>query len=322
MMAKLNITKPDDVVRRLSSAQLKNIQQVYKASYKRIDKLISKQNLGTFSGQKQKEILEDLKEKIWKEQEIVSKQIEQLLKTGIYDTALEAVEVSKEWMKSFGIEAEGAYSYVPAEIVKAIVSGQVYDKKWYLSKAIWMDLKRTQSDIEQIISQGLSMNMTTFDIAKDLEKYVNPSVKKDYDWSKTYPGVRKKVDYNALRLAKTLTSHAYQQTYQRTVSKNPFVKGVKWNIANNHKVCDVCKERATQNKYGLGKGIYPKDKVPMDHPNGQCVLTSVTVSSVEVADRLARWAKGGNDKAVDKWMDDMFENEKQKEKAKTKLRKK
>lgn len=322
MMAKLNITKPDDVVRRLSSAQLKNIQQVYKASYKRIDKLISKQNLGTFSGQKQKEILEDLKEKIWKEQELVSKQIEQLLKDGIYDTALEAVEVSKEWMKSFGIEAEGAYSYVPAEIVKAIVSGQVYDKKWYLSKAIWMDLKRTQSDIEQIISQGLSMNMTTFDIAKDLEKYVNPSARKDYDWSKTYPGVRKKVDYNALRLAKTLTSHAYQQTYQRTVSKNPFVKGVKWNIANNHKVCDVCKERATQNKYGLGKGIYPKDKVPMDHPNGQCVLTSVTVSSVEVADRLARWAKGGNDKAVDRWMDDMFENEKQKEKAKTKLRKK
>lgn len=321
-MKKVSLTKPDNVVKQVSLAQLKRIEAVYEKAYKEIQKIIDKQNLATFSGQMQRRNFEELKEKIWKEQEKVGKQIESILKYGMYDACEQAIEVSMGWLKEFGIELEGAFDYVPDEVIKSILTGQVYEQKWYLSKAIWNDVKRTQKDIEEIISTGLSMNLPSVDIAKDLEKYVNPSARKDYDWSRIYPGVKKKVDYNALRLSRTLISHAYQQTYQKTVSKNPFVEGVKWNIANNHRVCDICKQRATQNKYGLGKGIYPKDKVPMDHPNGQCVLTSYIPSSmIDISDRLADWAKGKKDNGIDDWMDEMFKNNKKAEEKKQKVKK-
>ena len=70
-------------------------------------------------------------------------------------------------------------------------------------------IKNTQGDIQYIVAQGIASQKSAFDIAKDLEKYVDPSAKKDWAWSKVYPGTKKVVDYNAQRLARTMVSHAY-----------------------------------------------------------------------------------------------------------------
>lgn len=308
-MAKLKLRPPEEVLKEISNEQVKQIHELYKKAYNQIKKEVNQleaSSKGTISEKLQIEQLKQLKKKIHSEITATSKQLESTIKEGMKKTVDVAIKNNLKWLEKYGLPIEEAYNYVPAEVIKSITTGQVYQGNWSLSKAIWQDVEKNQKDIEEIISIGLAQNKSSFDIAKDLEKYVNPDAKKDYDWSKTYPGVKKKVDYNALRLAKTLPSHAYQQAYSKTVDKNPFVTAVKWNIANNHKVCDICKDRATQDRYGLGKGIFPKDKVPMDHPNGQCVLSSVTVDSEDIADRLADWALGKEDKALDSWAKDLM----------------
>lgn len=308
MSSELKLRPPEEVLKEISNEQAKQIHELYKKTYNQIKKEVNQLEVsskGTVSEKLQIEQLKELKKKIHSEITATSKQLESTIKEGMKKTANVAIKNNLKWLEKYGLPIEEAYNYVPAEVIKSITTGQVYQGKWSLSKAIWQDVEKNQKDVEEIISIGLAQNKSSFDIAKDLEKYVNPDAKKDYDWSKTYPGVKKKVDYNALRLAKTLPSHAYQQAYSKTVDKNPFVTAVKWNIANNHKVCDICNDRATQDRYGLGKGVFPKDKVPMDHPNGQCVLSSVTVNSEDIADRLADWALGKEDKALDNWAKDL-----------------
>ncbi|WP_219666859.1 hypothetical protein, partial [Clostridioides difficile] len=68
------------------------------------------------------------------------------------------------------------------------------------SDRIWSNIDKTKKDLDYIVSRGLAEKRGSYDIAKDLEKYVNPKVKKDYDWSKVYPKSNKKIDFNAYRL--------------------------------------------------------------------------------------------------------------------------
>lgn len=307
-MPNLSLRTPEETLKELNEEQLKAIQKVYQNAYKNVKDKLKNFQSKTPSSELEKQELEKIKKNIHSEYKEVGGKIESLLKQGIEKASKVAVNVNVNWLKKVGINFKAAYSYVPKDIVESIVTGQIYKGNWSLSKAIWNDVEKNQKDIEQIIATGLAENKSSFDIAKDLEKYVNPKAKKDYDWSKVYPGTKKRIDYNALRLSKTLISHGYQQSYEKTVSKNPFVEGVKWEIANNHRVCDICKERAKQNKYGLGEGIYPKDKVPMDHPNGQCVLTSVIPPMTDVANRLVGWVNGKEDKALDNWAKDLTGN--------------
>ena len=42
--------------------------------------------------------------------------------------------------------------------------------------------------------------------------------------------------------------------------------------------------------YGLGPGIFPKDKLPLDHPNGMCTFEPVMLyDDEEIAELVADW---------------------------------
>ena len=71
----------------------------------------------------------------------------------------------------------------------------------------------------------------------------------------------------------------------------PFVIGYKWLTSNFHgSVCEICRERAETNHHGLGIGIFPKDDLPLDHPNGMCTFEAVMQKSLnEVGDKIAEW---------------------------------
>ena len=61
---------------------------------------------------------------------------------------------------------------------------------------------------------------------------------------------------------------------------------------------------SAENKFGLGPGIYPKDNVPLDHPNGQCFLTIVqNKSSAQVANDIANWYNGTGDQQMNAQID-------------------
>lgn len=221
------------------------------------------------------------------------------IRSNMKDVAVIITQDAKGFLDAYGLPIQGAYSHVPADIVQSVISGQLYAGDWTLSRALWLNTMETQKDVEKVIAIGIAENKSTYDIAKDLERYVDPSARKDWEWSKVYPNTRKVVDYNAQRLARTMVSHAYQQAFVRVTQKNPFVTKYQWLASNSDRTCEICEERDGQ--------LYDKDELPLDHPNGMCTFMAVIEDSPEqIADRLADWVEGKEDPDLDAWYKDIY----------------
>lgn len=191
------------------------------------------------------------------------------------------------------------------DVINRIATGKLYNGKWNLSSAIWSDNASKINEINSIVAKGILKNKSVYDIAKSLERYVNPNARKDYKWSNIFPGSRKVVDYNAQRLARTMVSHAYQESFVALTKKNPFIEAYEWITSGGDRVCPLCIERETQDAFGLGPGIYPKDALPLDHPNGMCTFDVViTMSDKEIADAIADWYLGEGDDDMNEAIDD------------------
>lgn len=212
------------------------------------------------------------------------------------ETASAVIEDNLAFLGKIGMPVGTALAHVPDDIVRTVATGQLYQGKWSLSSAIWKHIKKNQNDIQTIIAQGIAQNKSAFDIAKDLEKYVDPSAKKNWDWSKVYPGVSKKIDYNAQRLARTMVSHAYQQAFVQATQHNPFVTKYRWVADGGKRTCPICAARDGME--------FAKDDLPLDHPNGMCTFVAVLSDSMtDIADRIADWAQGGDDSELDDFAD-------------------
>lgn len=226
---------------------------------------------------------------------------ERTILSNMLSTATAVSKDSNKLLFRLGINVSGAYSKVPSEVVSAISTGTVYNSDWSLSKAIWGHTKKSQQDIHDIIAIGIAQNKSSYDIAKDLEKYVNPSAAKPWDWGKIYPGTSRKVDYNAQRLARTMVSHAYEQSFVATTKDNPFFLGYRWLTSGNHNVCPICIGYAEDvHDKDLPAGVFPKDDLPIDHPNGKCTFAVYMEDSPDdVADKLAAWVNGESNSDLD-----------------------
>lgn len=296
----LQLDKADKARRQLTAEEYKRIRKMYEnAAAQAAKEAEGLKGKDTASAAYRIGYLMELRKQLNKALE----NIEAELNTEIPDAMAQAVEAVTaglaDWMSGLGLSAEGAFSNVPEEIVASMLRGEIYKKGWSLSKALWNNTKKAQEDINTILANGIAQNLSSYDIAKDLARYVNPKARKDWDWSKIYPGTNKRIDYNAFRLANTMISHAYQQGFERANDLNPFVIGYKWLTSNSHReTCEICKERASQNDYGLGRGVYPKGKLPLDHPNGLCTFAVVTEDTDKILDTIADWAKGKSNPAL------------------------
>lgn len=216
----------------------------------------------------------------------IHKEIESGSKSSMYMIADSVVGCNAEFLKSLGFKEEGinaAFTSIPNRVVSNIVTGQIYESGWSLSKAIWTDNQKTLSDIYSIVAQGRAMNMSAYEVSKMLERYVSPSRKMQWNL-KMNDGVKiykKTVDYNAQRLVRTLNQHAYQQSVIQVVKDNPFIPGIYWR-ANGSRVCPLCMDR--------DGNFYKWNELPMDHPNGMCTMEPATDMDKTV-DQLADWIK-------------------------------
>lgn len=213
----------------------------------------------------------------------VSNEIYSKIKNNIYTVSDAVVADNVNWLKSFGFSKDGlnaAFTYVPDDVVRNLITGQIYDSGWSLSSRIWSDNEDTLKDIYKVMAKGLAENKPIYEIAKDLESYVRPSAR--LPWNiKASDGVKifkKQVDYNAQRLARTLVQHGYQQSFVATTQKNPFIIEYVW-ISNGSRVCPLCSDRDGQH--------YKKDALPLDHPNGMCTMEPVIAD--DMVDQLANW---------------------------------
>lgn len=224
-----------------------------------------------------------LRRQLRKTSQEVSNEIYNKIKSNMYLISDEVVKSNVKWLKSFGFSEEGlnaTFSYVPKDTVERLVTGQIYKSGWSLSKRIWGDNEQTLKDIYQVMAKGIAEQKPIYDIAKDLESYVRPNARLPWNL-RMADGVRiykKQVDYNAQRLARTLVQHSYQQSFISTTKDNPFILDYVWR-ANGSRVCELCMSRDSVH--------YKKDNLPMDHPNGMCVMEPSI--DKDMNEKLADW---------------------------------
>lgn len=169
---------------------------------------------------------------------------------------------NKRWLRSLGftdISIDTKFSLVKDIVIRNIITGNVYTTGYSLSSRLWNIENNTVKDIYSVVAKGIAQNMSVYDIAKMLEKYVRPDARVPYKM-----GVHNQVtDYNAQRLARTLIQHTYQQTLVALTKDNPFVEGYIWHANGSHS-CELCEERDGQ--------FFTADDLPLDHPNGMCSM--------------------------------------------------
>lgn len=301
-MASINLQDGEQARLTITKEQEVEISKLYRQVYLDLKKQMEAlplQGEGTTSQSLKKTYLNKLVKQLKAEYKSLGEGLEKQIKKGMQSTASTVVQANDDWLKKVGLKIEGAYSFVPKDIVALLSTGKLYGGGWTLSKAIWGESQKHAHDIDKIVAAGVAANKSAYEIAKDLEKYVNPSARKEWNWSKVYPGTSKKVDYNAQRLARTMVSHAYQQSLLASTKFNPFVKGYRWRSAHTHRTCEICNERDGQ--------LYSANDLPLDHPNGMCTfIAELTGNMNSVAERLGDWANGAEDPELDAWYGSMI----------------
>ena len=161
-----------------------------------------------------------------------------------------------------------------------VLKGLIYDDKLSMRERMRKYSNKFKIDIDTIIRRGIRNGYSSYDIAKQIEKYIDPKNKKPWDWSKVYPGSQKVIDYNAQRLARTTINHVWQEAVKESCRQNPLVTKIEWRSALIHgRTCQQCRDRHG-NQYLI-------DDLPMDHPMGLCtMLPVVDMSYKEIAEKL------------------------------------
>lgn len=248
---------------KLAKKQEKQIKEIYENMYLKVSKKLSKVNPNTLS----ERYLEELKKELEKEIRTIHRQVGKIIKKNIEKSSELANNVQLDFFMSINSQYNlnmkdtfsSMFSKIPKDAMNEILFGKAYKDRKGLSERIWEYNNKFSKDIDYVIAEGIAAKKSTYEIAKDLEKYVNPNTVKDWDWNKVYPNTSKKVDYNAQRLARTAVNHAFQQAQKRSCEKNPYVEGIRWISANIHgRTCELCRERD-------GEVFLVKD-LPLDHP--------------------------------------------------------
>ena len=283
---------------KLMKAQEKQIKQIYNDMYLKVSKKLSKVNPNTLS----KRYLEELKKALEKEIRSSNNQIKKVVKKNIEKSSELANNVQLDFFMSineeYGLNMKDTFSSmfskIPKKAMNEILFGKAYKDRKGLSERIWLDTKKFNKDIDYIIAEGIANKKPTYEIAKDLEKYVNPNAAKEWEWSKVYPNTNKVVDYNAQRLARTSIQHAFQQAQKRSCKKNPYVEKIRWLSSNSSRTCELCNSRNNQ--------LFSVNDVPLDHPNGLCTtIPEIIMNYEEIGKELKAWVNGEANDKLDKW---------------------
>ena len=287
---------------KITAKESQEIQQMYVELGKKIDALGKKYGKkDTASAPLQQMYYTQLKKQV----EAWTKE----LSNGVYSKVTHAigsvsdavVEDNSKWLESLGFNKghiSAAFSNVNQSVVNSIVTGKIYGNKsgsWSLSKSIWGDNEKNLKTIYRIVAEGMTMQMGVQEIAENLRDFVDPTKKLDWTGPDGIKIYGRKTDYNAQRLVRTLSQHAYQKSVSQVAWDNPFISKIKW-IANGSRVCEICKKRN-------GK-VYALSKLPLDHPNGMCVMEPVIDD--DITDQLADWVNGKETKktkGIDKFAD-------------------
>ena len=279
---------------RITKQEMRRIEKLYEDWAKEIEE---RGEYWRLRGDRfQERYYKELRKQLQDSSSAVSRAIYTNIKSSMFDVSDSVMASSAKWFKEMGFtgsHVSGALSSVARREVTNIINGRIYDTGWSLSARIWGNNDEMMKTLYEIVGGGYARNESIYEISRELAQYVNPKRARPWnlkmaDGRKIYP---KQVDYNAQRLARTLIQHAYQQSVIDVSKINPFVKKIRW-IANGSRVCEICADRDGE--------LYDLDMVPLDHPNGMCVMEPVvTATEDEMNERLAAWVHGAEDEEMD-----------------------
>lgn len=197
--------------------------------------------------------------------------------------------------------AEWSVTGATPEQRRAVADGLDDTRSWVdpngyvLSERLWRARAADRAAIDTVLRRALAAGLSPLETARVLERYLTPEgmvsrtnrpVGQRFDrdgmaWVENLSG---RGNYAARRLARTEQARAYGNATIQSAARNPWTRGVKWNLNQRHDRDDPCDVNATQDLYGLGPGVYPPDSFPRwpNHPNELCFITRIAAPFEEV----------------------------------------
>jgi hypothetical protein len=112
-----------------------------------------------------------------------------------------------------------------------------------------------------------------------------------------YAATQERTRYFADRIARTEMARAYQDGFLLKWDNNDDCVAYQWKLSGRHPRYDICDLYARANLYGMGPGIFPKDKVPRlpAHPHCMCFLKPVIRGMIDNETPIDRVEEGGRE---------------------------
>jgi hypothetical protein len=112
-----------------------------------------------------------------------------------------------------------------------------------------------------------------------------------------YAATQERTRYFADRIARTEMARAYQDGFLLKWDNNDDCVAYQWMLSGRHPRYDICDMYAKANLYGMGPGIFPKDKVPRlpAHPHCMCFLKPVIRGMIDNETPIDRVEEGGRE---------------------------
>lgn len=112
-----------------------------------------------------------------------------------------------------------------------------------------------------------------------------------------YVGTQEKTRYFARRIARTELARAWHEGFIAKYNQDDDIVAYKWKLSSSHPVFNICDFYANADLYGLGKGVYPKNKVPIlpAHPHCMCRLMPIVKGMIDNDEPNDNIEQGGRD---------------------------
>ena len=112
-----------------------------------------------------------------------------------------------------------------------------------------------------------------------------------------FTATQERTRYFADRIARTEMARAYQDGFLLRWDNNDDCVAYQWKLSGRHPRYDICDLYAKANLYGLGAGVFPKDKVPRlpAHPHCMCFLKPVICGMMDNETPIDRIEEGGRE---------------------------
>jgi hypothetical protein len=119
--------------------------------------------------------------------------------------------------------------------------------------------------------------------------------------------INEKSRYVAERITRTEMARAWADGFWAKVQDDDDVVAVKFKLSSRHPVFDICDMYAKADMFGLGAGVFPKDKAPAlpVHPHCLCRYAEVIYGEVDMKQQRRQVRAAG-----DKWLNNLPESRK------------